>query len=517
VQGGPSPPRKKCKPILHQTGIDSPLRREIRVQRNPDLNSYYMSEHTLINGQVSVKYQSEGVYEFQVPVETFYSIVEVTFVDGARVIETLSWKTSEGVKNYRSTTLTKILGQHPMFFDHYEPRYTHCHVLAQFHPESRFLDRRESRAAHGLAMVSKGKCVHSKDHCQSTFLLGFSQESILGLWDGNNSVVMKCIVKNDCDHIKGKKYHRCQGIFRQEIIEKHAMDVDGNYLNPRPKDLLKSNNPAVNTEMSPTMGGLTNIRQASNLKAQIAKNVNSLYGIEGSSDLEDWYQINENIRSIDEEQRMVKHKFEGRDGKPYMKALGVTRLYMCDYDVDDENRHSTPIKLVFCTLNNVRIFNKTGSGRTANWHYDGSGFNLKLGVVKKKGGHCQAWQLWMTNHHIIPAGSKHADLVRRNCGPLLLLEAHMMRTAWRDLAEPLKLFMNMQRDHCATVERPLFVRTDCGGPLKKAILHALTLPEERELGQGSYCNLILLYLLHAERNAWDPALMTPLLDVSTDI
>ena len=92
-----------------------------------------------------------------------------------------------------------------------------------------------------------------------------------------------------------------------------------------------------------------------------------------------------------------------------------------------------------------------------------------------------------------------------------------MRTAWRDLAEPLKLFMNMQRDHCATVERPLFVRTDCGGPLKKAILHALTLPEERELGQGSYCNLILLYLLHAERNAWDPALMTPLLDVSTDI
>jgi hypothetical protein len=46
---------------------------------------------------------------------------------------------------------------------------------------------------------------------------------------------------------------------------------------------------------TPTMGGLTNIRQADNLNAQIAKNVNSLYG--GSSDIEDWYQVNENIRT----------------------------------------------------------------------------------------------------------------------------------------------------------------------------------------------------------------------------
>jgi hypothetical protein len=142
------------------------------------------------------------------------------------------------------------------------------------------LDIRESKAAHGLAMVLKGKCVHSKDHCWSTFLLGFSEESILGFLDGNNSVLMKCIVKNDCDHIKGKKFHRCQGIFRQEIIEKHTMDVDGNYVNPHPKDLLKSNNPAVNPDMSPT-----------------PTMVNSLYGIEGSSDIEDWYQINENIKT----------------------------------------------------------------------------------------------------------------------------------------------------------------------------------------------------------------------------
>ena len=151
---------------------------------------------------------------------------------------------------------------------------------------------------------------------------------------------MKCIVRDDyCDHIKGKKHHRCQGIFRQEIIENHSMDVDvdGNYLNLRPKDLLKSNNPAVNPDLPPTMGGLTNVRQAGNLRAQIAKNNNSLYGIEGISDLEDWYQINKNIHNINEEQRVVKHKYEGRDGKPYMKALGVKRrIHLCDYDVDKE-------------------------------------------------------------------------------------------------------------------------------------------------------------------------------------
>jgi hypothetical protein len=155
------------------------------------------------------------------------------FVDGARDIETLSRKTSEGVKNFRSTTLTKTFDQHPMFLDHYAAQYTHCYVLAKYHPESRLLDRCKSMAAHGLAMVRRGS---------------ESKESILGLLDGNNSALMKCVVKIDCDHIKGKKYHRCQGIFRQEIIKKHTMDVDGNYLNPRPKDLLKSNNPAVNPD-----------------------------------------------------------------------------------------------------------------------------------------------------------------------------------------------------------------------------------------------------------------------------
>jgi hypothetical protein len=79
----------------------------------------------------------------------------------------------------------------------------------------------------------------------------------------------------------------------------------------------------------------------------------------------------------------------------------------------------------------------------------------------------------MTNHHIIPADSRHAEVVRRNCGPMLLLEAHMMRTAWQDLADPLKIFMSMQKDYCVTAERPLFVRKECGGPLKKAILQGL--------------------------------------------
>ena len=101
---------------------------------------------------------------------------------------------------------------------------------------------------------------------------------------------------------------------------------------------------------------------------------------------------------------------------------------------------------------------KNGARCTANWHYDGSSFILKLGVVKKKGSHCQAWQLWMTNHHIIPADSRHAEVVRRNCGPLLLLEALMMRTAWRDLAEPLKLFMNMQMSGLYLLELIVVVR-----------------------------------------------------------
>jgi hypothetical protein len=37
----------------------------------------------MIDDQVSVRYHSNGVYEFHVPVETFYSIVDATIVEQA--------------------------------------------------------------------------------------------------------------------------------------------------------------------------------------------------------------------------------------------------------------------------------------------------------------------------------------------------------------------------------------------------------------------------------------------------
>jgi hypothetical protein len=87
----PIPPRKKCKPILHQTGIDSPLRWEIRARRNPDLTAT-TCQSTLC---LMVRYLSSTT-----PTE-YMSFRCLTFVDGACEIETLSWKTSEGVKNFR--------------------------------------------------------------------------------------------------------------------------------------------------------------------------------------------------------------------------------------------------------------------------------------------------------------------------------------------------------------------------------------------------------------------------------
>jgi hypothetical protein len=328
------------------------------------------------------------------------------------------------------------------------------------------------------------------------------------------TIEMSLTVKMHCDHIDGENFRRCQGEFRQDIISQ-SKDTLGNFVRHAPADLLKANNPNVNKDIEKTIGGITRIHQANNITRQMKTNMESVYGLTSSSDLANQFMAWKNIERIELEDRRVKCQLAGKDDKPYEKCLGVVQRYSVNF-ADGGFNESTNVELVLSTLNKARIFEAASianNNSRLSCHLDGTGLDIHTGAVVGKGRCVQTWQLWMTNHHLIPSGSTHVDVIRRNASPLLLMEAHMGRTNAEDLSSVLNVFLGIMRDHCETVQIPLVLHTDCAAQLQNAILMAYTSPGKILLTRISYNNVVTLFMLHCERINWDRHSCIPLLEV----
>jgi hypothetical protein len=173
-------------------------------------------------------------------------------------------------------------------------------------------------------MKCDGHCAHKRDHCRSTFVIGFTEADIRGFLDGStSSVPMKVVVSGNCVHIAGVSYRRLNGVMRHEIVSQQSCGSNGKYSNPRPKDLFLDNNYIITPTSKNALAGVRNIKQAYNLKSEMTKNLHSAWGINGKCKFEDLNKIICETRKEDRDGRLLLHKM-------VMRWLSQTHDYFVD-------------------------------------------------------------------------------------------------------------------------------------------------------------------------------------------
>jgi hypothetical protein len=173
-QGGVSKPSSQ---FIHHGEVNSPLRQQVLGTASRKSNEYFISEEVL-DGDVVHNLRSEAVYTVPVDAQSFANMVNCqTNPDGS--ISSLAWNAKTSNRLLCSSTFTKCMDKLPLFCLHFDARYTHKSVHSRFTGKPA---ERPSCVTDDLVMKCDGHCSHKRDHCRSTFVIGFTEADIRGFW-----------------------------------------------------------------------------------------------------------------------------------------------------------------------------------------------------------------------------------------------------------------------------------------------------------------------------------------------
>jgi hypothetical protein len=363
-------------------------------------DEYFISEEVVENTIVH-NLRSEGTYDISVDADSFCKMVTCQEGDTQGTIAMLGWNTSSRDRLECSSTITKSMAKIPLFCYHYDPRYLHKTVNAHYQGR---IAIRASRATDDLIMRCTGNCSHSRDHCRSTFVVGFTESYIKGhLLDRNAPVTMRVRVTGNCKHIKGVSYKWVSGIIRQEIIQEQSHTPNGRFNNPRPRDLFEDNNYTMNPSDRNALSGVRTMQQVYNIKREMVRNTQSAWGISGKCAITDLCEQIRKTRLEDRNGRILLNQLNPSGSTPDFGCLGIVRVMEFDFDADDSNNNlqdykdSTDFKVILMTKNGAMLAHDMAVDGRATWVYDGSKSDIDFGTSIQEGSCNQQWKLWASS------------------------------------------------------------------------------------------------------------------------
>lgn len=495
-------PRIRDRTIVITECLPSPLRAEMKGHLSRDHDKFFAARITKNVGGIEkqfIAYKTKGEYNIEIDRSATNRIVEYQYTEELG-LHNVKWVNCAEIRD-RSAALRKLWRDKKP--DPLEMAFGNARVLVKFRT-SKSSDRVQRQLRHGLCMYIEGTCQagSKKNKCATTWVVGFTEDSLVKLAKGAESIPMGLTVWEDCEHVKDESYGQCRGDERKDLVSKVSSQSPKDRLtvkaNILPKVIMESQNNSLSQSASHALnhgGKAISSYTARNVKRDAKANLHQQHELTGRDTTRDVGRAVRKTQLLDLAARKARKDTS-------VDFPGIFRGQCIGGDIDAKlGKDSIGVRIVMFSKSNVKLFHnhaKTGFGCL---NYDGTGCDANCHIDTNDGEYVLVNVLSVGKNLFVV--QDESNMVGGKINTKVVGQFISNRNATCDHQRFLQQFVDAEFAIYGVTYAPLFFLTDCAGQLENAALLVWKSPKTGEpIVKPLYANIALIVILEIERNKY---------------